>query len=443
MNSRHGLVGLALALSVGAVACGSSEGDQSISGVVPGDVFVGRSAEVLIIGDGTEWSETPSVSFGEGITVDEITVASPTALMVTITADANTTLGTRDVTVDDLAFAGAFELVSPLKMTSVKGETAQGSIAMVQLQNLDFANPFDTTTTGDGFFTPLEYVNIDLLAGDGQDAIVNSVGPYSIDILLLTDVTATAGAIDFEVLSGPLGEQQSFRYPAAFEVTARTATALDPSTTGSVSNPYQSFLFSVDASSLSLVNASAFSDSPDASPAFALLPSSGSFAEMISYGNQTSFVAEETYYLVYWDGTGATGYNFQVEAAQTAATGFAEDDVANDAIETAPAPESFPAVMQTASLTADDADWVKVTLSEAMPGTTIHAFTFGHPGTDPVIELYDDDGETLLGASDDAGFHEDFYSDSLGVGTYYIKIIPSEYFNPSYSDYELAIEVVE
>src|SRR5690606_697575 len=191
MIERNGLVGLvALALaSSGSLACGGDDVASSISGVIPGEVFVGRSAEVLIVGNNTSWSEGVSVSFGEGVTIGDTTVASPTALMVSVTADETATLGTRDVVVtqdgEELAFAGAFELSSPVKIASVQGQIAQGSISVIKVQNLDFANPFDTTTTGDGLFTPIEYVNVQVHAGNA-DALIQYVEPYTMEILLLT-----------------------------------------------------------------------------------------------------------------------------------------------------------------------------------------------------------------------------------------------------------------
>ena len=82
MIKRQGLVGcLVLALSVGVFGCDSDDGggEGSISGVIPGELFVGRTGDVLIIGNNTSWDEGVSVSFGDGITVDSVTVASPLA----------------------------------------------------------------------------------------------------------------------------------------------------------------------------------------------------------------------------------------------------------------------------------------------------------------------------------------------------------------------------
>jgi len=443
MNKRHGLVGcLVLALSVSAFGCDSDDGgDESISGVIPGELFVGRSGDVLIIGNGTSWEEGGvQVSLGAGVTVDSVTVASPTALMVKATADSAAELGVRDVTVNDLSFAGAFELASPVQVKALQGQTAQGSIAIVKLQNLDFANPFDTTTTGDGFFTPLEYINIAVTAGTGSTAQISSVEPYAMEILLLTDVTAAAGPVDLEVLSGPADQQQSFRYPAAFEVEAREATEITSGSpaTGSIDEPFQSVLFSVSAADLSIVTAATAADSPDAAPAFALLPASGSFAELVTYSNVANFVADDTYYLVYWDNTGLSGYSYQIGADLQAAIALDEQEP-NQTTTKAQKPASLPAVLMGASLTDTDEDWIRVKVP-AGSNKTIHAFTYGDDQlTDTWIQLLASNGTSVLGTSSDQGFHEDFYSAPMGPGTYYLKVFPSDYFDPSHDGYSVAI----
>ncbi len=444
MNKRLGLVGcLALALSVSAFGCGDGDGDggdESISGVIPGELFVGRSGDILIIGNGTSWEQGVTVSMGEGITVDSVTVASPTALLVTATADSTAALGTRDVTVDDLSFAGAFELAAPVQVKALQGQVGQGSIAIVKLQNKDFANPFDTTTTGDGFFTPLEYVNIAVTAGDGATAQISSVEPYSMELLLLTDVTAATGATDLEVLSGPEGQQQSFRYPAAFDVQAQEAQAIasGDAVTASIDEPFQSALYKVTAEELSIVSASAFADSPDASPAFALLPASGSFAELISYSGAATFVGDDTYYLVYWDGSGLSGYSYLIGAELEPAIALAEEEP-NQTTQKAQRPESLPAVVMGASLADEDEDWIRVKI-EAGQNKAIHVFTYGaDPLTDTWVEILASNGTSSLGRSSDLGFHEDFTSASMGPGTYYVRVFPSDYFDPAHSGYSVAV----
>jgi hypothetical protein len=447
MNKRHGLVGcLALALGVGAFGCGSDEGDESISGVIPGELFVGRSGDILIIGDGTSWESGVQVSLGAGVTVDSVTVASPTALLVKATADSTAELGVRDVTVDDLAFEGAFELASPVLVKEIQGQTAQGSISILKLQNLDFANPFDTTTTGDGLFTPLEYVNIAVTAGDGATAQISSVEPFAMELLLLTDVNAAAGAVDLEVLSGPADAPQSFRYPAAFEIEAREAEALPASgaaVTASIDEPFQSALFTVTAEQLSVISAYTFSESPDASPAFALLPSSGSFAELMGYDSVGNLVGSDTYYLVYWDGAGATGYSYQIGASVQAVMDSLQESEPNQTTLKAQRPEMLPALVTNAALDPADEDWIRVKVP-AGGNKYIHVFTYGTDTlTDTVVQLLASNGTSVLGESSDAGYHEDFFSAPMGPGTYYVKIFPSDWFDPDHDGYSVAVEMFD
>lgn len=438
---RHGLVGcLALALSVGAFGCGSDE-DESISGVIPGELFVGRSGDILIIGDGTSWESGVQVSLGAGVTVDSVTVASPTALLVTATADSTAELGMRDVMVGDLSFEGAFELAAPVQVKAIQGQTAQGSIAVVKLQNLDFANPFDTTSTGGGLFSPLEYVNIAVTAGEGATAQISTVEPFAIELLLLTDVNAATGPVDLEVLSGPADAQLGFRYPAAFEVEAREAEALpgDSDVTASVDEPFQSALYTVTAEELSVLSAYTYSDSPDATPSFALLPGSGSFAELMTYGAVGNFVASDTFYLVYWDGSGMAGYSYSIGANVQAVMDSLEETEPNQTTTKAQKPSSLPALVTDALLEPGDQDWIRVRVP-AGETRNIHAFTYGADGlTDTVIQLLASNGTSVLGQSSDAGYHDDFYSAPMGPGTYYVKIFPSGWFDPAHGTYSVAV----
>jgi hypothetical protein len=445
---RHGLVGcLALALGVAAFGCGGDEVDESISGVIPGEMFAGRSADVLIIGNNTSWEQGVQVSLGAGVTVDSVTVASPTALMVTATADATAEPGVREVSVDGLTFSDAFEVTSPMVVKSVQGQPAQGSVAIVTIQNLDFANPFDTTTTGGGLFgPPLEYVNIAVTASEGATAQISSVEPFAMEFLLLTDVNAAPGAADLEVLSGPAGAQLSFRYPAAFEVEAREPQTLAAGeiVTASVDAPFSSALYAVTADDLSVISAftaleAPESAPPDAAPAFALLPASGSFDELVAYDAAANLVGSDTYYLVYWDGSGSTGYSYEISASVHAVMDSMEESEPNESTTRAQRPAGLPALMTGAALDASDEDWIRVRIP-AGENKVIHAFTYGADGfTDTVVQLLASNGTSVLGQSDDAGYHDDFYSAPMGPGTYYVKVFPSDWFDPAHGSYSVAV----
>jgi hypothetical protein len=443
MKKRHGLVGcLALALSVSAFGCGDGDGsDGSISGVIPGELFAGRTGEVLIIGNDTSWEQGVQVSLGEGITVDSVTVASPTALMVTATADATAEPGVREVLVDDLSFADAFEVTTPMVVKSHQGQTAQGSISVVTIQNLDFANPFDTTTIGDGFFTPLEYVGVAVSAGEGATAQISFVEPFAMEFLLLTDVTATTGVVDLEILSGPAGAQQSFRYPAAYEIEAREAQAIQSGepATASIDEPFQSHLYTVTADDLSVINFATFAESPDASPAFALLPASGSFAELVTYDSVAQFVGSDTYYLVYWDGSGLSGYSYRIDASVQSALALEENEP-NNTSAAAQKPDSMPAVVQGAKMTSSDQDWIRVRIPAGSANKVIHVFTYGDdPFTDTVVQVFLSNGTTKIAEGSDQGYHENVATAPMGPGTYYVKVSASSYFEPDHDMYSVAV----
>ena len=444
MITRSTLFGMvACAALTGAVGCSS---DGSISGVIPGEVFVGRSADVLVIGDGTAWDGDTTVNFGPGILVNTVTVASETAILANITADASAPLGPRNVSVGDLEFENAFELTSPVQVKEWRGQTAQGSISIVSLQNLDFENPFDTTSTGDGFFTPLVYTNIQVTAGEGVNVQLSSVDDYSLDFFVLTDVDAAAGAHDLEILSGPPDQQVSFRHPAAFEVGAREAVELvgNEPANGSITEPFQSVLYKFEPSSLSIVNAYTFAESPDAAASFALLGPSGSFFELIDVTSTTTFVGEEPYYLIYFDGSGLTGYSYEIGAEVQAADAMPESEPNNDTEQAQPA-DKLPAVMQDASLPDDaDVDWIKVVVTpeDVAAGKVLHVWTYGDDSlTDVVIRVFGPDGKTKIADSGDDGFHEDLTTTPLAQnGVHYIKVVPSpEFFDPAHAGYDLAV----
>src|SRR5580704_6372405 len=57
----------------------------SVSGITPPQSYLSRTTELTISGYGTNWSSATTVDFGgTDIAVNKITVASPTALVVSI-----------------------------------------------------------------------------------------------------------------------------------------------------------------------------------------------------------------------------------------------------------------------------------------------------------------------------------------------------------------------
>jgi Quinohemoprotein amine dehydrogenase, alpha subunit domain III len=366
----------------------------SISGVIPGEAFVGREAEVVVQGSNTAWSEGVQADFGPGITVNSVSVASPTALLVSITADPGAPLGNRDISVGDLTFASGFKLVPPIKI-SVQGLIAQGSISIIRAQNLDFANPFDSSSLDNNL----------AVAGEGSIAQVEVVEPYVLEMILLADVDAAGGPQTLEIFSGPPDKRVSYFFPGAFDMVERQPMPLSSGqpATNTVDHPFESLLYSIaPGEDLSLVTASTSSTSAEATPQFAILPASGSFVDLIDFDVETTLVTDELHYLIYWDNEGASGYEFDVSAATTP---FA------------------------------------VAVAEGEPNDS-RPLTYGDDQlTDTIVTIFRGSVELAnSGDSDDFGLLDEVSTGTITqTGAYYVRVEASPFFNPDHSAYGVAV----
>lgn len=101
-------------LVLSAAGCGA---DESVNGVFPSSGFLGRTLRVEVTGDNTSWGSGNGLDFGPGITVSNISVASPTTLFAEIVISDTAAPGLRDVIVTGDgggALNDAFKLTSPL-----------------------------------------------------------------------------------------------------------------------------------------------------------------------------------------------------------------------------------------------------------------------------------------------------------------------------------------
>lgn len=426
----------------------SGTSDPSINGITPGKVFLDRTADITISGNGTVWTAATTVDFGAKVKVNKLTLASPTALVANVTVEPDAVLGARDVKVSeggkDLTYAGAFELQSPVKIAP-HGTIAQGSLAVITATDLDFTAPFDTTSTGDGFFTPIVYTNIQVSAVPGMTASINAVAPYTLDMLMFMDVDVTAGAKDLDILSGPAGSQVHFPYPGALTVAARTPKdiSLTAANTGTIAKAYESELFKLTpAAGDSLISVQIETTSADATPGLVAMPKSGKFADLIAFSASHSIVSSATdpYYFVVWDNTGASNFPYTITATQTQVTGAAEQSP-NESASQAQQATALPFLLKGATLTSEtDEDWIKLTATAGDVGKSIHVVTMpGDADCDPVVDVFESDGVTSLGGpSDDANYHEDFTSTPItAAGIYYVNIYASSggYFSASSPNY--------
>jgi hypothetical protein len=444
---RIGYLAVVLALPA-VVACGESY-DQSVSGVFPSSAFLGRKVRVEISGDVTSWKDGTTVDFGPGVTVQSVKAASPTTLFAEITVADDAAPGLRDVTVDGkLVLKEAFQLESAITL-KFRGMAAQGSIATFSINNHDFDTPFDDTSTGDGFFTPIEYTNTFVETPSGVRLEISSVSPYTITGTAFFDVDAAPGPVvvnsglDADLVKSGLGID--------LPVTARAATALVANTaaTGMVAEAFDSALYEfTPAASPALATFRAASTSQAATPAVALLPGSGKFDEMLAYGPNNALVQQTAgkTYAVYFDNGGGFGYNFTVTANGQMLTAAAEAEP-NNAIAQASVATVMPFLMTNGSLAGvADVDWIRVNITNAELGKKIRIVTTGNdPMTDTVVQVFKSDGTTAFGLpSGDEGYHENHTSPVInaaaGTGAYYVKVTASQdYFMDAHNQYIVAV----
>lgn len=423
-----------LALILGLAACGGT--DPSASGVFPAAGFLGRHVRVEISGDATEWGASSKVNFGEGITVDSVTVASPTALFADITIAPTAPLGLRDVVVtggDNVTLKQAFEIASPITVT-VRGTAAQGAIAVVDIVNHDFDTPFDTSTTGDGFFSPLVYTGVTATAGTGTRLQIASVSPYGMQADLLIDIDAASGPLNIE--SGPTGAATQFPLGANIEIAARTAMPLTAGTptTATAAKGYESFLYEFTPAMFPALARFQASTSGMGSPSIAVLPASGHFADLLGTGADQRQVAKASgkFYAVLFDLSGESG-GYSIKAGSALLTVAADTEPGNSTSAGATAC-TLPCLVENAQLaTKTDEDWFKFTSGANDAGKKVRIRTLpGDDFTDTRVDLQlATNNSTVGGPSSDSGYHENFLSAVIAATTgYQVRI----YASPEWAD---------
>jgi hypothetical protein len=428
--------------------CGTDV-DPSASGVFPAEGFTGRSLRVQVSGDATDWSGTPGVNFGDGVTVSNVTVASPTSLFADITIAADAAPGLHDVTVTNdgtFTLKQAFDLQSPLEV-SFQGDLAQGGIPYFTINNHDFDTPFDITQDANDAF-----VNLQLTPPAGVNMVITAATSYELKGFAFIDTDAMPGS--FSVISGVPMKTTSFNLGANLDVMARTATPLMDTATGTLAATGDSGLYSIDvASAPALVRIAASTSDAAGAPVVALLPN-GHWDEAIS-GARTVLSTGGTYYAVVFDNGTAGGYNYSLKSkAETLASGAEASDTANANGTTAGATvaTALP-FMQTGGTLASsgDNDMIKFTLTTA---AKIHVSAHSDDdATDTVIDIKNSNGTTsaIGGPKDtDPDFGCAFFgacgeefvtTGTLAAGTYYLDVSAGPNFDSGAADYTALIYI--
>lgn len=432
-----------------AVACGGDSEPTGpagqIASFIPATTFKGHTEKVVVVGDGTDWRGDVNVDFGAGVVVESVAVKSPTALEVTISTSGETQAGRRQVVVSDatgeLTLSG-FEIREATETASL-GTVAQGSLSVLSVKGLDTMTPFDTTKTGDGLFTPIEFTNI-AIAGlpAGVSLDVADVQPYQLQGSLAIDVDVPAGDYTFDVVSGP--PENQITIPVSLTVEPRDPVALAAGAVdeGSVTAAFDSQLYEIDVSPGDVAQVSLATESSDQS--LQVLPASGRFSEVMDFGDQ-AMMGPGTYFVVLWDNAGGSDFGYTLSrfgaTLPTAAPEAEPNDDSNSAQVLA-----MPGHVDSATMSSSDADVFSVEVTGADMGKVLHVGTFGADRTDTIIEILRVDpegGKTSFATSGDLGFQDSIATPPLDTpGTYLIVVSPSDFYQDGQglpTDYSLAV----
>lgn len=404
---------------------GAGAGVESINGITPTRSFPGRLVTVSISGDNTNWTDATTVTVDDpAVTVNNVSVASSTSLVVDIQIGEAAPIGEKTFTIDGKAHKG-FRVVHSAQAT-LTGTQAQGSVLFLDAVNNDPENLFSTSEGGLGL-TGL---------GAGTTALLGAVEAQYAQFIVLLDGNASTAATTI-ALEGASGA--TFSSEAELAVQARQPEAL---ASGTVTlGPVESKLYSYSVAGAG-TRGSLFS--------FALENAGPSYA-MYDLGPSAS-----------WDGVDleapVSGAFAWVEAGQTASSSLTlvnlgasapatmtvfqapieVDEVEpNDTNAAATTVADITKVLYGEFSATEDVDTFKVTLAESK---VLRARTYGLkigeydsifgavPGAaDTVITIKSSVGDTII-ESDDADFNEDVKTPTaLEPGDYYVTVTASSF----------------
>jgi len=457
-SARSLVAGVLVVMAGAAGACGgpsghdaadsgtveAAPGSPSVSGIAPSRVFLARTTQVTLSGYATHWSAATKVDFGPGIVVRDLVAASPTALVAHVATTKSTPLGVRDVVVEDGTgserYAGAFEVAPPVT-ASFDGTMAQGALARMTLHVLDTSIPLDLTAEHDLAGT-ITYPNLALSLPSGIGNLgVSAISDFEVTFGLSVDVDAAIASGDVDLVSGPAGSTTDFPLPSGVRVSARTAAPLTSgvAATGQTNSAYDSALYAITPSTMSIVDFTVESSVLTLDPAVALLPSSGHFADLLGFGYLQTAVAPAgaPLYAVYWENTGGTG-PYKVTAVSTEVAGTAAATPADQAAPGAVAVTALPFVLTDGDLARNAFDWIRLTV----PGTTtLRVQTTGDLATDTRVTAYQGDGQTVVGRPIDAGYAADGTIPLTVAGTYYVEFSQGQDYAPPHTKYTAVLRV--
>jgi hypothetical protein len=417
----------------------------TIAGVTPSHAFLARHSEIVVNGYSTSWTSSTQVDLGAGIAITNLSAPAPDFLAVDFGVDATAKPGPRDVTVIEgdagvIVGRGALTLDPPVALT-FDGTLAEGSIVVAHMAVLDPSIPLDTTATTNAFGVPT-YTNLTPALPVGLSATVIAAAAYTADLQLFIDAT-TAGAADFDLVSGPpaSADDVAFPLPAGVTVAARAGIPLAAgvAVTGSVDTTYATglFVYTPPSGALSIVDFSATSAASGGQPAILLLPATGRWSDELTGGAVATWLTASTdpIYAVYFDPTGSTGA-YSVGVTATAVAASAAAGASDGTMATAVVAAGLPFVLTGGQLTsASSQDWIQVTTGPGDAGKHLQVQSAGDPQTFLDVTIYDDQGDSI-GGNENGGPVHALTGPLAPSRTYYVAFSAGTGFDPTHGTYE-------
>jgi hypothetical protein len=396
-------------------ACGGGSLDQ----VTPGEVYLGRTIELAITGDGTDFSDGSHVELGAGVTVTAVHATSSTQLAVTAAVSTAAALGPHDVYVDGDALAGAFTVTAPASAEVTAGTPRRGGLVTVHLA---LTEPGRTWAADDVAFFASPGITL------GERTITNT----AIDALVAIDASAPLGDAVLEVHAGG----DVFTVPAALAI-ADTGDApvlhdtlhVQPDAAGAA------FAWLDPESPLALVDLQIQARSAGA----LVLDGTGAYPRPLAFATRRTDVLDGVRGVGFYSGSSGGAFDIDARRSPLHAVTATTD---NDTFATATllgAPGGYVADATLAG--PDDVRYFAVDVSDSSIGLPLRVVTLGDARTDTKLAVVRDDQASLLGpVSADAAALDELVTPTIpAAGRYYIRVEAGAAFDASHDTFSLAV----
>ncbi len=403
----------------------------SISFVAPRSAIRGERVDVALSGFATAWS-TPRVDFGPDVTVNSVSVASPTALLVNVTVTSAAALGARTISVTQdaqVASFRGFEVQDPVSLR-LDGFPAQGSLVRVVITLRDARL---TPSTADVQLTVPGAMGVGLVGAPTVDGR-NVVASFGID------AQAMPGKRSLELrVRSSSGPVTVYTLPDALDVSMReaTSTTLDMPLPLPLNTPFETALVAFAPAPIPAeLFVTATSDVDGGRPLVAVLSPTGAYSPSTSF-SATQFLDFSRLdagvaYLAVQDGA---GYGSTITLARVPPFAEAEPNGSAASANTITVPTRFTAQLDTDT----DEDWYQFS-GAGLAGQRLHVALRTDGGVDVGFEVRQDNTSLTGGVIDEDSRLEEGTVTLRNAQPVFVRVTPYTFTDPGPYRLELGFE---